>query len=54
MDNMKNVPKKIEIMVVFGILMSHTHTCTSLSNIDFNLIQKTLCPFSGESIFRLN
>lgn len=52
MDNMKNVPKKIEIMVVFGILMSLTHT--SFSNIDFNLIQKTLCPFSGETIIRLN
>lgn len=30
MSNMKNVPKNIEIMVVFGILMSLVYTSFSL------------------------
>lgn len=30
MCNMKNVPKNIEIMVVFGILMSRVYTSFSL------------------------
>lgn len=38
MANMKNVPNKIEIMVMFGILMSHAHT--SFSRIAFNLLRK--------------
>lgn len=34
---MKNVPKKIEIMVVFGILMSHAYTSFLNSRNAFNL-----------------